>query len=204
MKLILIGGGDYRKKENKEIDDQILKTINLPSKMLLIPYASPKEKHESWFNTISSNFKDRGINSFDILTEEDDSESVSKKIKSSQILFLIGGDPKMLLDEIRKRNLEKEILSFEGTIVGYSAGAMIFGEKCIIPSEKGIEVVQGLNMISGELIPHYEESQEGIFLPMSKNRLIYCVKNQGAVIIIDGNISTVGKVILLENLKKVQ
>ncbi len=205
MKLVLIGGGDYRKRENADIDEEIIKLIDSDSKMLLIPFASPQEKHESWFKAITSNFRDKGINKFDILNEEDNREIIKNKIRQSNILFLIGGDPDKLLKGIKERGIESEIKAFRGLVIGYSAGAMIFGRECIMPPSKSssfIKIIPGLNVTHYSVIPHYEESQDCILFPLSKNRVIYGIKNKAAILIEGNQTRFIGEVYKIVNSQK--
>ena len=63
--IIFIGGGDYRKEENIEIDKYILSLINKDSKILIVPFATTKEKYVSWAATLLNNFKKYDISNFE-------------------------------------------------------------------------------------------------------------------------------------------
>jgi dipeptidase E len=204
--LILIGGGDYRKDENKEIDSYILSQINPNSKFLIIPFAKKEnEKRKSIFDSISKVFNKKEKYSFSILDENiQTKEEMIDKINSSDVLFLTGGDPILLKAKIKELNIQESIKNFKGLTIGYSAGAMIFSEKIIIPKEMdknypNSKISKGLGSIKFSIIPHYKEEFYEILKKLSKETEIYALENKSALILKNQEIKKIGKVLNLSH-----
>ena len=209
-KLILIGGGDYRKDENIEIDDHISKVLEKKDQILIIPLAVKEDdRRKSRINSIKEVFKKRGFVNFETIDENKESLGVMKqKIKDSSAIFLTGGDPKLLVETLNNLNLMKSLNNFNGVIIGYSAGAMIFRKPIKIiggidneyPNTRSVNL--GLNLLRFVVSPHYKNEQDRILLEESKTNSILAIADKSAVIFKEGKLSIIGKVFLFEDMKK--
>lgn len=56
---------------------------------------------------------------------EDSSRALQAKINEAEVLFLPGGAPDEFFDRLKEKNLIDAIQQFKGTIIGFSAGAMV-------------------------------------------------------------------------------
>ncbi len=208
--LILIGGGDYRKNENIEVDDYISGILVKKSKILIIPFAvKESDRRESRVNSIKEVFKKRGFINFETIDEKKDSSEIMKgKIKNSSAIFLTGGDSRLLAETLNKNDLMKSLNTFHGVIIGYSAGAMIFRNpiKIIGGIDKEYNHTEsvnlGLDLLNFVISPHYKNDQDKILLEESKTDPILGIADKSAVIFKNGNLSVIGEVFLFENMKK--
>lgn len=67
---------------------------------------------------------------------KDSKEDVLKKVLGSSILLLTGGAPDLMMKRIKEFKLKKILKSYQGLMIGYSAGAMIqLKEYHITPDE---------------------------------------------------------------------
>ena len=71
------------------------------------------------FNDININF-----NNIYLIDNRIDSNKSKELIKKSDIIFLMGGDPKKEMDSIIEYDLVSDIKTKEGIIIGVSAGSM--------------------------------------------------------------------------------
>lgn len=200
--LILIGGGDYRKKENQRIDKYIKSKLNSDSKILVIPLAvKEKNRRLSRFNSVSTALKEKGLKNFEMINETKESiKQMINKINSSDALFITGGNPKFLLESLKKLKLIRSIKNYKGMIIGYSAGAMILSKKCVIPG--GIEeeypktvILKGLGLIEFSISPHYKKEHDVILKNLSKKYDFYGIMDKSALICKDSSLFKIGKVI---------
>lgn len=95
--------------------------------------------------------------------ESADKESLSKQLRDSKFVFLLGGFPLYLAQALTGSRSWRSICAVYhegGVIGGSSAGAMVFGEKLYDPLSR--KVYAGLNLMPGVcLVPHHNSSRSG-------------------------------------------
>ncbi len=198
--LIFIGGGDYRKQENQDIDTYLASILRSSMKILIVPFASPQEKHESWMKTLMANFSKYDLTNFELLDENLSKEEMADKIESAEAIFIIGGLPTTLLAKIRKKDIEESFRKCAGVIIGYSAGAMVLPNSCIILPEGGytkVEKVKGLGMCDFGIYVHYKEEHDLYLKQFSSNMKIYAISDRSALVYKDGELNYIGEGVYL-------
>jgi len=188
--IIFIGGGDYRKDENKEIDSYIFSKIPENSNITIVPFATKDaDKRQSIYNSLVKVFSNYSQYNFFMLDENSQSkEEMSQLILDSNIVFLSGGDPLLLIEEIEKFDLINPIKNFNGILVGYSAGAMILSNKIIIPGgmdkrfDENQVVEKGLGFVNYSVVPHYSDSFYDKIKDLSNEDELYAIENMSALI----------------------
>ncbi len=116
---------------------------------------------------------------------------MKRKISDSSILVLPGGAPDLLFLRIREKKLASLIRNYTGTIVGFSAGAMVQLEKYhITPDEDYPEYqwLKGLGLLSGfDIEVHYAATphqKRHIEKAMQDSGLpIYAIYEKGGMIL---------------------
>ena len=198
--IILIGGGDYRKNENKEIDSYVFSQAPKNPKITVIPFAVKDiKKRQSRLNALVNVFDDYGDYEIYMLDENSQSEDEMKQlISDSDIIFITGGDPILLIDEIEKLDLSNSLKDFDRILVGYSAGAMILSNKIVIPRgmdkryEESQIIEKGLGFLGDSIIPHYSNIFEEEIYQLSKSGKIYGIENTSAIIITKNSKKEIG------------
>lgn len=199
--IVLIGSGDYRKRECLDIDKKIVDTVGTDASFLVIPFAvSEKEKREKRFSAIKDTYLDLKVTNVEMLDDTLISNIEMKdKINHSDVLYLSGGDPKTLVDSLEKNDLKNSIFNFSGVIVGFSAGAMILPKEGLIlggldETYPKTTFFEGLGLIDFNISPYYTDSQDEELLLLSKNRQIYALTNASAIILSEGQLSFHGQI----------
>jgi len=174
-KIVAIGGGEIGRSrhpiETIEIDHEI---IRLSSKkhpqLLFIPTAS--DDAESYIKTIEDYFGKRlgcRVDFLCLIKEKLSAEEISKKILSSDIVYVGGGNTlrmmniwrKFKVDEILKKAYEKNIV-----LSGVSAGAICWfkwgnSDSIKLKNKKSeYTKVRGLGFINALHCPHYDVEKE--------------------------------------------
>lgn len=96
-----------------------------------------------------------------------------KKLLSSNILVITGGNTFTLLRNLKRSGLDKAILNFSKkdnfVISGFSAGALVLTPTiniCNLPNYDenlvGLQDLTGLNLVKFEIFPHYSTTQKEI------------------------------------------
>ena len=158
-----------------------------------------------YFETIDS-FKPFGVKEENISFVNyftDTEESAKEKIKSANVLYFTGGLPDRMMDRIKDFNLEESILSHDGIIMGYSAGAVIqLQEYHLYPDGDYTDFgyYKGLPMLSDFYLEvHYrglDIQDESVKKCLSeRNKKIYVTHDHGGGIVVEnGEIHIVGRV----------
>lgn len=109
----------------------------------------------------------------------DDPKEEIKKLESSNILVISGGNTFKLLDNLRKSGLDKAVCAFAAkdnfVLGGYSAGALVLTptiEICNLPNYDenviGITDFAGLGLVDFEVFPHYKQEYKKVIKDYSK------------------------------------
>ncbi|MDK2584565.1 Type 1 glutamine amidotransferase-like domain-containing protein [Romboutsia sedimentorum] len=159
-----------------------------------------------YYNEVVSPFASYGIRECNIswinyfLNEK---ENIRERIEKSDILFFTGGLPDKTIDRLEELGLIKYIETFKGIIIGASAGAMIQTKEYHISPDKDYSTFsynKGLDIIKNFNIEvHYNETdiqKSSINRVLDeKKRIVYAIKDTGAIIINNNHIELLGDVI---------
>ena len=100
-----------------------------------------------------------------------------KKIKLSDYdaIYFTGGEPKYLMNSINKNNLFDKIKIFidnGGTIIGQSAGAMIFSKNYLDTTTSKLKIQNnGFDYETRIIVPHYDNLPQELLKQLPKNIL---------------------------------
>lgn len=122
---ILQGGEDVKKRScHKMFEDLVSK--NGVRRMLIIPWTTASEEKEKEYRDVLYHyFKDVGFSEIRFLERDDTEMMIEEKFANSDVLYLPGGDPSILLKEVNTRLIGGRIATFKGIIIGNSAGAIV-------------------------------------------------------------------------------
>lgn len=133
---------------------------------------------------------------------KDNAKSAKSIIENSNIVFFTGGLPDKMMDRIHKFHLEETLESYNGIVIGSSAGAMVQLKEYHISPDKDYPTFayhKGLDMIKDFYIEvHYADT--GIQnhsikkVLCEKRKPIYTITNEGGILVIDNKVETFGDV----------
>lgn len=146
------------------------------------------------FNDINIKF-----NSIYLIDNRIDSNKSKELIKKSDIIFLMGGDPKKEMDSIIEYDLVSDIKTKEGIIIGVSAGSMNQITNVIYKDEIDNNILikyKGLGFFNTNIYPHVDinnkEYLQEIF-EVSKYGKILCLPNSSFIRIENNKIDIIGE-----------
>ncbi|RDY27107.1 peptidase S51 [Romboutsia weinsteinii] len=199
--------------------DTLKDIIKSNYKVLIAPLSYHEEwlkDNYDWYNTFNPNngshykdivspFLSYGItedNIYWINQFEDSREIILDKIESSDIIFFTGGYPDKMMDRFINYGLVKALENYKGIMIGSSAGAMVQIADYHISQDHDYDEFsynKGLNIIKDfDIEVHYEDSiiqNESIRRCIKeRGKPIYSIENEGAVLVIDGKATMLGKV----------
>ena len=132
-------------------------------------------------------FKNIGINfkKHYIIDNRINRKELNKILENSEVIYLIGGNPKIQMENIKKYNLKKEIKNYKGIIIGVSAGAMNQAQKVrYLNEDNKLVSYDGLGLVDLLIYPHLNiNSLENLIeiLKISKYGKIYSLPNESFV-----------------------
>ena len=150
--IVLQGGEEVRIRTNKTLFEK-LAAASRKGKIMVVPWTSDTKKKELEYRTLLQQyFTDSGFREVLFLEEDDTSADTRKKISSVDVVYLPGGDPEILYEKMKARSLENELINFEGTLVGNSAGAIVLSRG----SYHDGKFYPGFGLIGFYVSVHYE------------------------------------------------
>lgn len=162
----------------EQFKEHLLTDIKKDNQIAFIPSCKNSyEKAQRWKDIFCEHFSKIGLNfgSKIIISDEMDDDECEKIILSSDVVFLLGGDPRVQIELLKERNMGAPLRNGTAVVMGMSAGAMCMSEFIIIPecgddypqnqvlkglNLCGISVYPGFNFL-GANIPNYVESHDG-------------------------------------------
>ncbi|MFA5773146.1 MAG: Type 1 glutamine amidotransferase-like domain-containing protein [Candidatus Paceibacterota bacterium] len=164
MKSKFILNGGFQKgntnEDNTLFYSEILKDVGDNSKVLIVPFAKDPERVVQTTERVMDEFnKVKGSKnlSFEIANKE----SFTEQVKSSNVIYIQGGNTLKLMGVFKKFHGLKDLLVEGKTVAGESAGANALCTLFYSPSADGI--YEGLGILPIKIIPHYTNKYEGIF-----------------------------------------
>lgn len=131
---------------------------------------------------------------------QDDASTRLEKLSRATVLFFPGGAPDEMLARLKEHHLIEPLQSFQGLIIGSSAGAMIQAKRTHIYKDHEypkFSYFEGLGYISGfDYIVHYrrriqqKKAIKKVFREYPQN--IYAIPDDGALLVIDGKVTCLG------------
>ena len=108
---------------------------------------------------------------------KEDTTEERAKLSSANILLITGGNPCILLQNLRKSGMDDTIVNIarkeQCVLAGYSAGAIIFSPTIQMAAgddntEVGLTNFDAFNFVNYEIFPHYSEETKQTFEQYSK------------------------------------
>ena len=151
------GLGDMFKSELKDTK----RIIYIPGSPEKIEKAKAK-----YVPAFTQHFKNVGIefDEVNIIEPTLSKEEAKKMIKDASFIMLMGGDPFKQRDLCKELDILEELKTFDGIMMGFSAGAMLMSKYMIITpcSEEypDLHIEEGLNLDGLSIYPHNNTSDE--------------------------------------------
>ncbi len=146
-------------------------------------------------------FRSLGASTVNTVDYSSTNREIKEKICESDLVYLTGGVPSVLVERLKKSGIDSLLMGFEGVIVGRSAGALALCRKCVITyrSNLSVKVIDGLGLVDLTLKAHYRLGMDKELIELSKKQDIFAVPKGSALICDNGKLSTINNVYLFHN-----
>jgi dipeptidase E len=216
MKLILASSGF----ETEEIVAKCEELVGKPRKSINVAvineaYAVEHENNLRWvlndLNAVRDNF---GGNLELINLLALDIETIKERIEKNDVIFVVGGNTDYLMSVFNKTGFAKLLPELFKTkvYVGSSVGSMVLGKRLsadaylkIYGEKSEYDINQYLELVDFTLMPHLDsphfKNRRENLLEAAKNHpgIIYGLRDDSAVVVDNGKISTIGSEPLVLN-----
>jgi dipeptidase E len=198
-KYYLLGGENTHKRDAEKINQRAFNDAGSEPKILVFSWA-----RASFDNTFAKSkllfdyFRSLGASTINTVSYSSTNSEIEEKIAQSDLVYLTGGVPSMLIERLKKMGVDSLLREFEGVIIGRSAGALALCKKCVITyrSTSEVKVIFGLGLVDLTLKAHYKLGWDRELIELSKTEDIYAVSKGSALVYDKGNLSTINNVYL--------
>ncbi len=180
VRIYFLGGEDVNKRSSIEINRSAFEEAgDCPKALVFLWTTDDERKMRKYSSILSRYFLDLGVKSIAFARTSESLDEISRKIKSSDLIYIPGGLPKTFLKHAAQKGLSYLLSDYEGIIVGNSAGALVLCKECIITtgnrSGPYTEIVSGLGLVHFSVEVHYSPSKDSVLKELSRGREIYAI-----------------------------
>ncbi len=214
-KLYFLGGEDIRKRVSKHINKKAFADAGGAPEVLVFPWTAKVEKRE-YRKIVSDYFRDIGAKKIVYAELRDPLRKIVKKINSSNLIYLPGGEPKLLIKRLREKRIVPYLRMYTGVIVGNSAGSLAQCKKyAVVKGQDGRPKTvfeQGLGFVDFAVAVHYRGPKKSLSgesptkelrnLSKKTEMKIYTIPEKSALVYNSGNLKFIGDVYLFHKSKK--
>ncbi len=189
MKNILaIGGGRIYAGETKTIDSYATTFLPKDNRFLVVIPTASKDRAD-YIEAIKAAYEDLGVKTEAVREGDLGSDLFLDILGHAGGIYLGGGDVEYLLTKIGSTKIAQVLSNFSNSgklVMGLSAGCGILFEKVLFMKGEKPIIVDGLGIIPGVVIPHYELSfvekfQKEILRELNEGRKVYGLSNGSAL-----------------------
>jgi dipeptidase E len=201
-KIYLLGGENTHKRDAEKINQKAFNDACEAPKILVFSWA-----RASFDNTYAKDkiifdyFRSLGASTINTVSYSSTNVEIKEKIAQSDLVYLTGGVPSVLIERLKKLGVDDLLRDFKGVIVGRSAGALALCRKCVITyrSTSEVKIIDGLGLVDLTLKAHYKLGWDIELKELSKTQDIFAVPKDSAIIYDNGKLSTINNVYLFHN-----
>lgn len=206
MRLYLLGGEDLSVKGSREINRQAFKDAGGAPLVVVFPWTSrAKAGQDRYRRQMVDYLKELGAKGVRFVEPTLPFPEMARLVEESDLIYLPGGDPKVLVERMRNTGASLLLANYEKVILGNSAGAVALCSEYVLLSEESdtFTVSSGLSLVDFGLAVHYDPYMDAQLESLSTSRNIFAIPEDGAVIITCCSISLVGAVAVFQEGRKV-
>ena len=195
----LLGGENTHRRDAEKVNQKAFNDAGEAPKILVFSWARASfDKNYAKSKLIFDYFRSLGASTIKTVDFSSTNCEIKEKIAQSNLVYLTGGVPSMLIERLKKLGVDNLLKGFEGVIVGRSAGALALCSKCVITYRSTLEVkvIDGLGLVDLTLKAHYVLGKDEKLKELSMDQDIFAVPKGSALIYENGNLSAINKVYL--------
>lgn len=202
-KLYFLGGEYIEKRDSEKINRKAFADAGgAPAVLVFLWARKTVDKTDPKRKMLADYLKDVGARKIEFAEPKDTRKAIMEKINSSDLIYLPGGNTKILVERLKEAKITALLKKYGKVIVGNSAGAQALCKKYIGMKGKhdrtATEVSQGLGLVNFGIVAHYDISYDKELMSLSEktNVKIYGIPERSALVCENGNVNVIGTVYL--------
>jgi dipeptidase E len=198
-KYYLLGGENTHKRDAQEINQRAFNDAGKSPRVLVFSWARASfDRTYSKSKLLFDYFRSLGASTVNTVDYSCSFAEIKGKISESDLVYLTGGVPSVLLERLMKLGIGSLFKDFEGVIVGRSAGALALCRKCVITCKSTLElkVIDGLGLVDLTLKAHYRSCTDEKLKELSKTQDIFALPKGSSLVCDEGKLSAINNVYL--------
>ena len=203
LRLYFLGGEDLQERNSKEIDQRAFQEAGGSPSVLVFPWTSKTTAREDKYRRLMVEyFKELGARAVRFVEVSLPYTEMVQLVEQSDLIYLPGGDTRLLLDRMRNTGAAHLIQVYDKIILGNSAGALALCKEFVLRPEGeggGLSIGSGLGLVDFSVAVHYEPSQDQELEGLSKDRHIFAIPEGGALVFDECNICLFGEVVMFQD-----
>lgn len=217
-KLYLLGGEDLKKRDSERINKKAFADAGKAPVILIFPWTSrfTASRNNKYRKIMKDYFEDLGAKKIIFAELTDPFREVKKKIDSSNLIYLPGGEPKFLIKRLKKRKIDSLLKKYKGVIVGNSAGTVALCKRyAVIRGQDGeprTTLELGLGLVDLAVSVHYRSpirhlsgiSSDKEHKGLSNKVRVYAIPERCALVYDGKGLKHIGEVYVFYRGKKVK
>lgn len=204
-KIYLLGGENTHKRDAEEINQRAFHEAGEAPKILVFAWARASfDKTYPKSKLMFDYFRSLGARTVTTVDYSSSLAEIKEKISESDLIYLTGGVPSVLVERLKKSGIRSLLIDFKGVIVGRSAGALALCRKCVITyrSTSEVKIIDGLGLVDITLKAHYRLGMDEELMELSREQDIFAVPKGSALVWDKGKTSFINNVYLFSNGKR--
>ncbi|TFH25235.1 hypothetical protein E4G67_01185 [Candidatus Bathyarchaeota archaeon] len=204
-KYYLLGGENTHKRDAEEINQIAFNDAGKSPRVLVFSWARASfDRAYPKSQLMFDYFRSLGACTVNTVEYSSTLEEIKERISESDLIYLTGGVPTVLVERLKKSDIRSLLRDFEGIIVGRSAGALALCRKCIVTCRRTseIKIIDGLGLVDLTLKTHYKLGKDEKLVGLSKTKDVFAVPKDSAIVYDNGKLSFINKVYLFCNGKR--
>jgi dipeptidase E len=207
-KLYFLGGENIAKRDSIEINEAAFRDAGEAPAVVVFPWARASfDKTYKRRKQLFDYFRSLGACNVDFVDYGEIYEEINRKAERSDLIYLPGGLTSVLVERLKKKNVDTLLRGYKGVVVGRSAGALALGKKCVITKNRRHPIsmmIRGIGLVDFSVKAHYRHSKDNALKRLSKQETIYAISERSALVCDnDGCLSFMGDVYLFQNGEKI-
>jgi dipeptidase E len=200
-KLYLLGGENVSHRSAKDVNQKAFEDTAQPRSVLVFAWARASfDKKYQKRKLFADYMRSLGASTVDFI-EYSEGDNIAEKVAASNLIYLTGGQPSILMERAKTVGLEPLLKRYRGVIVGRSAGALALCSRFVstIRSNSKVRVLDGLGLVDITLKAHYVPQKDEALKRFSLENPIFALPAGSALVCGNGKLSTLGEVYLFRD-----
>jgi dipeptidase E len=198
-KYYLLGGENTHKRDAEEINQRAFNDAGKSPRVLVFSWARASfDRTYSKSQLMFDYFRSLGACTVNMVDYSCTVDEIKEKISESDLVYLTGGVPTILVERLKKSGICSLFRDFGGIIVGRSAGALALCRKGVITCRRTseIKVIDGLGLVDLTFKAHYKLGKDEKIRNLSKTEDVFAVPKDSAIVFDDGKLLFINNVYL--------